>query len=223
MEKFNTNYRELGYLLALTIIVYFLRDSVFLFPLWRLGTLFHELGHGIGAVLTGGSIREIQINYDGGGLCKSTGGWRFVTLPAGYLGNMLVGGMLMCWAAHSKQDRKIMRYLGIFLLIFTFAYVRPVPGFGFLFCILTSTAILALSSYASQKINDFFLKIIGLNSSLQAVFHLPNYANPRSDATKFSELLGGTPFFWATVWWITALVASFYFLYIATRYKASNE
>ena len=101
----------------------------------------------------------------------------------------------MCWAAHSKQDRKIMRYLGIFLLIFTFAYVRPVPGFGFLFCILTSTTILALSSYASQKINDFFLKIIGLNSSLQAVFHLPNYANPRSDATKFSELLGGTPFF----------------------------
>ena len=84
-------------------------------------------------------------------------------------------------------------------------------------------AIIALSSYASQKVNDFFLKIIGLNIYLQAVFHLPNYANPRSDATKFSELLGGTPFFWATVWWITALVASFYFLYIATRYKVSNE
>ena len=47
----------------------------------------------------------------------------------------------------------------------------------------------------TKPTTDFFLKIIGLNSSLQAVFHLPNYANPRTDATKFSELLGGTPFF----------------------------
>jgi len=221
--KSNTNYRELIYLIILTVIVYFLRDSQLIFPLWRLGTIFHELGHGLGAILTGGSIREIHIAFDGSGLCKSSGGWRFVVIPAGYLGNMFIGGLLMCWAAHSDQDRKIMRYLGSLLIIISLIYVRPVFGFGFLFCVLTSLLMLALASFAPKNINDFMIKLIGLNSSLQAVFHLPNSSKPESDASKFAELLGGTPYFWAVVWWLIAIISSACFLYIATQFKNTTE
>ena len=67
------------------------------------------------------------------------------------------------------------------------------------------------------------IKLIGLNNSLQAVFHLPNSSKPESDASKFAELLAGTPYFWAVVWWLIAIISSAYFLYIATRYRNATE
>ncbi len=46
---------------------------------------FHELSHGIAAILTGGSIDHIEVVKEQGGLCVTRGGHRFWTLSAGYL------------------------------------------------------------------------------------------------------------------------------------------
>ena len=64
------------------------------------------------------------------------------------------------------------------------------------------------------------IKLIGLNSSLQAVFHLPNSSKPESDASKFAELLAGTPYFWAVVWWLIAII--FYALQLDTEMQLKN-
>ena len=49
-------------------------------------TLVHELGHGLAAILTGGSFLYFEVFPNGGGLAHTSGGLRFVVIPAGYLG-----------------------------------------------------------------------------------------------------------------------------------------
>jgi len=51
-----------------------------LYPITLLVTFLHEFGHGIGAVITGGWVEEIQINKDGSGWTRSAGGSRAVTI-----------------------------------------------------------------------------------------------------------------------------------------------
>ena len=51
----------------------------------------HEVSHGLAALATGGSIKEIQIVQQEGGHAITAGGSRFWTLTAGYLGSLIVG------------------------------------------------------------------------------------------------------------------------------------
>ena len=71
-------------LLAITAAVVFFWNSGIVYPLKILVVFFHELSHGLMAVFTGGSIREIQLFAAQGGLCVTAGGNRFLTLSAGY-------------------------------------------------------------------------------------------------------------------------------------------
>ena len=50
------------------------------------GTLVHELSHGLAALLTGGRFVQFTITPDASGLATSAGGWRWLIIPAGYLG-----------------------------------------------------------------------------------------------------------------------------------------
>lgn len=56
---------------------------------------FHEFGHAITAVLTGGHVKSISLDPNEGGVTKFTGGSTALTLPAGYLGSSLIGALLI--------------------------------------------------------------------------------------------------------------------------------
>ena len=82
-------------LIALTLIVAFLWSWPVMVPLKILVVFFHEISHGIAAVVTGGEIVSISISADQGGEAWTRGGSRFVTLSAGYLGSLLIGIVLL--------------------------------------------------------------------------------------------------------------------------------
>jgi hypothetical protein len=56
---------------------------------------FHEFGHAITAVLTGGHVKSISLDPREGGVTHMTGGISAFTLPAGYLGSSLIGARLI--------------------------------------------------------------------------------------------------------------------------------
>jgi uncharacterized membrane protein YcjF (UPF0283 family) len=56
---------------------------------------FHEFGHAITAVLTGGHVKSISLDPREGGVTHMTGGISAFTLPAGYLGSSLIGALLI--------------------------------------------------------------------------------------------------------------------------------
>lgn len=56
---------------------------------------FHEFGHAITAILTGGKVKSIQLDPHEGGATQISGGISAITLPAGYLGSSLIGALLI--------------------------------------------------------------------------------------------------------------------------------
>lgn len=55
---------------------------------------FHEFGHALAAVLTGGRVKSISLDPHEGGVTHMLGGKSAITLPAGYLGSSLIGALL---------------------------------------------------------------------------------------------------------------------------------
>lgn len=60
-------------------------DTAVVLPVKYLTVFFHELSHGLAAVLTGGQIVRIELSRNLGGVCWTAGGIRFIVITAGYL------------------------------------------------------------------------------------------------------------------------------------------
>ena len=90
--------------------------------------------------LTGGDMLRIEIVPEQGGVCYTRGGWRILILPAGYLGSMLWGNLLIILAARTKWDKQITIVLGIIILLISFLFVRN--SFGFAFSIVFGIALI---------------------------------------------------------------------------------
>ena len=103
--KRTVNWAEALSLLAGMVVVGFFWDSVVVYPLKILVVFFHELSHGLVAMLTGGEIVRIEVVKEQGGLCVTRGGSRFLTLSAGYLGSLMWGGVIVMLAARTRHDR----------------------------------------------------------------------------------------------------------------------
>ena len=78
-------------LIGIFIVIAFLWNTQVVYPLKIFVVFMHEVSHGLAALATGGSIKEIQIVQQEGGHAVTLGGSRFWTLTAGYLGSLAVG------------------------------------------------------------------------------------------------------------------------------------
>jgi hypothetical protein len=171
-----------------TLIVFFWNTPL-LYPIKLLVVLLHEMSHGIAGILTGGKVDKITICTQLGGACYISGGWDFVILPAGYLGSMFWGALLMLLASERRIAAKVSLFFSVILLFVTIIYVRTWAGIliglgaGFFF--------LFLSFKASAGMNKFFLQLIGFTSSLYAIIDIKedliDRTVPGSDAYEMSK------------------------------------
>ncbi|PFH34844.1 hypothetical protein BESB_068770 [Besnoitia besnoiti] len=70
-----------------------------LLPMKMLTVFFHEFGHATAAWLTCGRVHGIEVNKNEGGVTRTTGGSRFIILPAGYLGSCFWGMFFLLTAS----------------------------------------------------------------------------------------------------------------------------
>ena len=66
--------------------------------------------------LTGAKIEAIEIDADTGGVTRMRGGNQFLSLPAGYLGSSLVGGMMVFAGFNLLASKIISVLIGISFL-----------------------------------------------------------------------------------------------------------
>ncbi|MFH2218064.1 MAG: M50 family metallopeptidase [Pseudomonadota bacterium] len=208
-------------LLATTVAILFLWNTWVVYPLKILVVFFHELSHGLMAVITGGSIKEIRLVAQQGGLCVTAGGNRFLTVSAGYLGSLVMGGIILVLAARTRYDRTIATAIGGFLILISLLFVRPVVSFGMVFGFFSGAAMMAAGRRLPEGANDFILKVIGLTSCLYAVFDIKSDILDRpylySDARMLSEITHLPTMLWGAIWIFIAIVAAVYFLLLASR------
>jgi hypothetical protein len=191
------------------------------YPLKVLVVFFHELSHGLAAILTGGSIVEIELSREQGGTCITQGGNRFLILSAGYLGSLLFGGTLLLLAARSRNDKAITMTLACVLLGVTLLFVRPWFGFGMVFGLATATALFLAAQFLGKVGNDWLVQIIGLTSCLYAVLDIKSdildRPEVRSDARMLAELTGIPTIVWGVIWLVLALALTIAFVLRAAR------
>ena len=197
-------WQRLFALAATMLVVWWFWNTVLVWPLAILVVMFHELSHAIAAVLTGGHVVSISLSPNEGGLTATTGGWPIVILNAGYLGSLLWGVALM-WLSRSPKRALAATYvLAALLFGATFAYVRPILGFGFPFAMLAAFGLAALARKA-PTFTSSFLSGLGVFSVLYALVDVHDDvlvagAGSVSDATMLATATGIPAIVWGVAW-----------------------
>lgn len=210
MTPYNSNAKPENHGMILPFVLFaialYFWHSSFVLPIKYLTVFFHELSHGLAAVLTGGSIVRIEVNSNLGGVCWTSGGIRFIVISAGYLGSLLWGCAILVAAVKTRYDQQITAGLGILLLAVTAIWVRNLDGI--IICSLTGLGLLALAAYSNEKVCDQFLKFLGITSCFYVLIDIKEDLIDRSikgsDAYKIAEMLYLPDWLVGVVWLVIA-------------------
>jgi len=178
-------------------------------------TFFHEISHGLAALLTGGMIHNITLSFNGSGVCTTSGGSRFLISFSGYAGSALWGLLIYSVAnTLSKKNAKLM--VGIMLLMLgatLLLWARTISTIIILLILLLLyTLPLAKSLWFSVK---FFIQLVGVFVMLDAI-RSPLYlldGRDLGDGASLAQLTGLPEFFWVILWFVIA-VGCLYLLWI---------
>jgi hypothetical protein len=205
---------------AALVVTWLLWDTPVVYPIRIFATFLHEISHGLAAVLTGGSIERITVESDGSGVCWTRGGWRIAVIPAGYLGSMLWGSLILIGACRTRQDKLIAFVLGAGLLLVCALYVRT--PFALVSGLLLGAGLAAAGIWVGEKGVDPVLVFLGTVSCLYALFDIRTLwqvsGTGRNDADAFSkEVLPLPAGVWVVVWGALAVAGLVVSLVIALR------
>jgi len=200
--------KDILYLVVILVAVFFLWNTTILYPLQILVVFFHESSHALMAILTGGEVVEMQIDYMQGGHVLSRGGSRFLTLSAGYLGSLGWGAVIYFLAVKTDTDKFISCALGAIIILISILFIRNT--FGLIFGIAGATFLIFMGLKLSLQFNDFVLRVIGLTSMMYAPLDIFSdtiqRSYLRSDARMLAEEFGGATLIWGGVWIILSVV-----------------
>lgn len=177
------------------------------YPLMLLSTLVHEMGHGIAAMLMGGSFEKFEMFADGSGVAYSRGAFgrfgRAFISAGGLVGPALVGGVGFIIGRTPKGARVGLAISGALLVLSVILVVRS--GFGILFVGATAAICLAIAIKGKPWVSQVAVVFLAVQLAL-SVFSRGDYlftqwantANGRmpSDVQQMSEALFLPYWFW---------------------------
>jgi hypothetical protein len=219
MAKNSTDTKVLLTLLGMFIFVMIFWNHSFIYPIKIFVVMLHEMSHGLAAELTGGDMMKIELSPQIGGVCWSRGGIRWIILPAGYLGSMFFGGLILLGAARTRHDKEISTFIGIIMIALTLYGVRNT--FGIVFGLLFGGAMILAGYILSEQLNDILLKFIGLTSTCYAVIDIKedliSRTVPGSDAFEMSKIIPLPPVVWGVIWIVIAIFVTWKFITVASE------
>lgn len=178
-------------------------------PLKWIETYFHELSHGFAAILTGGSIHRIQINWDGSGHCSTKGGFMILVLLAGYLGATFWGLFIFLggWFLNAEGNATFLHLLLGLLGMVTLFWVRhPIT--------LIIVIIMGFTFYLPTLLSNFdylhyIVEFIGIHTMVNAL-HAPLHlidGKHEGDGAMLADRLLLPEGVWIVLWIAISLLA----------------
>ncbi|MDL2226877.1 M50 family metallopeptidase [Deltaproteobacteria bacterium OttesenSCG-928-M10] len=169
-------------------------------------SFFHEISHGLAALLTGGRILGLEIHFSGSGLCYTAGGARWLISLAGYAGAVFWGLLiyLSAEALPSKYSHLPAVILASVLMGSAVLYARDFQSWTII--LIISILYAAAIKFRNRLPLKFFLKLAGLYILLdagRAPFALLHHQAP-NDAASLAAQTGLPVFFWISLWLFTA-------------------
>ena len=161
-----------GIALASIILWQTALGSLLLYPFTILATWFHEMGHGIAAMLTGRGFERLLIFADGSGVAESlrpSDGYRLtdaLVAASGPLGPAIAGALLIVASRSPTATRYALAALGAALVVSTLIWVRSPTGWLVLPALGIAIVLLALRG--SLPWRRFFIQLIGVQAAISA-------------------------------------------------------
>jgi hypothetical protein len=213
----------LGIALASIMLWQTTLGSLLLYPFTILATWFHEMGHGIAAMLTGRGFERLLIFSDGSGFAESVGpadGYRLtdaLIAASGPLGPAIAGSLLIIASRSPAATRNALVVLGVALILSTLIWVRSLTGWLVLPAL--GLAIVALALRGSLPWERFVIQLLGVQACISVWQQFDYLFSPggsvggqlqRSDTGAIADVLLLPYWFWgatisaailALLWW----------------------
>ncbi|KAK3945157.1 peptidase M50B-like-domain-containing protein [Diplogelasinospora grovesii] len=179
-----------------------------LWPFKMLVIAFHEFGHAITCLLTGGKVKSISLDPREGGVTLMQGGKSAFTLPAGYLGSSLIGALLTFCGFNIVASKVASIVVGVSFLL-TLWWGRR-DWLTILTILLAVGLLVACWFIAHAEALRYVVLFIGVMSSLYSVWDICDDLILRkvnsSDASVFAKRYGGSSQCWGVIWSIISLL-----------------
>lgn len=106
---------------AAFVLIMFFYNSIVIQPLIMFQIAVHETCHALMALLTGGSVKELNVNGAHSGNVISSGGSVFLISIAGYVGTSFIGMLLLKFSA-KNMGYIILWGIAIITILFSIVY-----------------------------------------------------------------------------------------------------
>ena len=162
----------LGIALASVLLWQTALGGLLLYPFTILATWFHEMGHGLAAMLAGRGFERLLIFADGSGVALSlrpADGYRLtdaLVAASGPLGPAIAGALLIVASRSPAATRYALAALGAALILSTLIWVRSPTGWLVLPAL--GAAILALALRGSPPSQRFAIQLLGVQAAISA-------------------------------------------------------
>ncbi|MBV9868514.1 MAG: M50 family metallopeptidase [Abitibacteriaceae bacterium] len=209
------------------------------YPFTILATWFHEMGHGLMALLMGAQFDRLLIYPDGSGVAYHTspaGDFLLgrikdaLVAAAGPMGPPIAGAAFILASRRFKTAHISLLLLGAAMLLATLIWVRSL--FGFISIPLMGLLIMAIGLRAPRWTQEFTIQLLGVQACI-STFHQLDYLFMSqgiiggqvmlSDSSQIAQNLLLPYWFWGALMAIGSVVlllGSLYLAYRPTRLKA---
>ncbi|KAI5918651.1 peptidase M50B-like-domain-containing protein [Camillea tinctor] len=202
----------LGVIAAYVVVIAILWNVPYvrwsLWPFKMLVIAFHEFGHAITAVLTGGHVKSISLDPREGGVTHMVGGKSAITLPAGYLGSSFIGALLIFCGFNIVASKIASLVLAVCFLLTLWWGKRD--WLTILTILLAIGLLVACWFIVHAEALRFVVLFIGVMSSLYSVWDICDDLILRkvnsSDASVFAQRYGGSSQCWGVIWSIISVL-----------------
>ncbi len=198
-----------------------------LYPFTILATWFHEMSHGLMALVLGGQFRKLEIFGNGSGVATYAMSLSLgpigpaLVAAAGPMGPPIAGAALILASRSFKAASLSLKILGAFLLVSTLIWVRSL--FGLVAIPLLGIIILVIALKAPRWMQGFAVQFLGVQACI-STYHQLDYlfsysAGPLglSDTAQIQQRLLLPYWFWGGLMAVASLVILVQSLRIAYR------
>ncbi|RGP67227.1 peptidase m50blike domain-containing [Fusarium sporotrichioides] len=179
-----------------------------LWPFKMLVIAFHEFGHAITVLLTGGRVKSISLDPNEGGVTHHIGGANAIVLPAGYLGSSIIGALLTFCGFNIVASKVASIVLGVCFLLTLWWGKRD--WLTILTVLLAVGLLVACWFIKHAEALRFVVLFIGVMSSLYSIWDICDDLIFRkvneSDASVFAKRYGGSSQCWGVIWSIISIL-----------------
>lgn len=140
-----------------------------IYPFSLFGTWAHEMGHGIGGLITGNSFLELELYRSLGGqaLIGGADGWSQVVVSSlGLIGPALLGAAVMIAGSRERTAPYVLGALAVIVTLSALIWIRNLFGF---FAMLAIAAVLAVAArFATSTIRIVLAQLLAIQLALSA-------------------------------------------------------